>query len=225
MSVKHVGVGSRVNTRAAAFVVAVSLCVAGVLLVVRSIEMPAWESGLDRPVDKEMTPQELERHLSGGDDFALPPSTATSLSIDAIGVEAKVDSVGMNGDGDIGAPPMFRSDRTAWFEDSPYPGAEGISVIVGHVDSGRRGPAVFYDLGLVDPGETVEINRKDQTTLVFTVTKVANYPKRAFPYEEIFTPTRRAELRLITCGGPFDRDDGNYTENTVVYGLLTDVKL
>ena len=39
----------------------------------------------------------------------------------------------------------------------------------------------------------------------FTVTRVARYPKDAFPTAEVYGPTADAELRLITCGGAFDR--------------------
>ncbi len=35
--------------------------------------------------------------------------------------------------------------------------------------------------------------------------------------------TARPELRLITCGGPFDKRTGSYPDNTVVFARLAGV--
>ena len=58
----------------------------------------------------------------------------------------------------------------------------------------------------------------DQIT--FTVDAVRSYPKSAFPAEEVYAPTGRAELRVITCGGHYDRRTG-YDSNTVVFAHLS----
>ena len=54
----------------------------------------------------------------------------------------------------------------------------------------------------------------------FTVTRVARYAKGAFPTAEVYGPTPDAELRLITCGGAFDRAARSYRDNLVVYAAL-----
>ncbi len=89
---------------------------------------------------------------------------------------------------------------------------------VGHADT-RSGPAVFYRLGLLRVGDTVEVGRKDRRVAVFTVDSVRVTPKRDFPDALVYGPTERAELRLITCGGKFDRKTG-YESNTVVFAHL-----
>ena len=53
------------------------------------------------------------------------------------------------------------------------------------------------------------------------VTAVEQYPKDAFPTEEVYGPTPTPELRLITCGGAFDRSTGHYVDNIVAFGHLT----
>ena len=65
-----------------------------------------------------------------------------------------------------------------------------------------------------------EHRRADGTTLRFTVTRTARYPKSAFPTAEVYGPTADAELRLITCGGRFDRSRRSYVDDVVVFARL-----
>ena len=46
---------------------------------------------------------------------------------------------------------------------------------------------------------------------------LARYPKAAFPTAEVYGPTPDAQLRLITCGGDFDRSRRGYADNVVVF--------
>ncbi len=114
-------------------------------------------------------------------------------------------------------------DSTAvagWFTGSPRPGAIGSAVIAGHVDS-RTGPAVFFWLRTMRPGERIYVGRADGTLAVFTVTSVRMYPKDEFPTAAVYGPVPDAELRLITCGGIFDQSLGSYLSNVVVFARLT----
>jgi hypothetical protein len=51
----------------------------------------------------------------------------------------------------------------------------------------------------------------------FVVERVERVPKRELPTTRIWNDTRRPVLRLITCGGSFDRSTGHYRDNVVVY--------
>lgn len=112
-------------------------------------------------------------------------------------------------------------DKAAWYEHSPTPGEVGPSVIIGHIDSEKRGPSVFFRLGAMKPGDTVSVSRADGTTAVFAVDRVEKYPKAEFPTLEVYGNTDDPQLRLITCGGVFDEQAGNYLSNIVVYAHLT----
>jgi sortase (surface protein transpeptidase) len=92
-------------------------------------------------------------------------------------------------------------------------------VVAGHIDS-RRGPAVFYRLHALRPGDRVAVERADGTTVEFAVEGSAQYPKRAFPTEAVFGPSPDPLLRLITCGGTFDRSRRSYRDNVVVTARL-----
>ena len=100
------------------------------------------------------------------------------------------------------------------------PGDRGPAVVAGHVDS-VAGPAVFYRLRELRPGDEVVVDLSDGRTVTFRVTGSLQVPKDAFPTEEVYGPTPDAELRLITCGGEFDRSVRSYEDNTVVFAVRT----
>jgi hypothetical protein len=141
---------------------------------------------------------------------ASPP---VRIEIPSIGVAAAVVRLGLNRDGTMQVPDEFR--LTGWFTGGPAPGETGPAVIAGHVDS-RSGPAVFYRLGDLRPGDDITVERADGTAVHFTVDTIARYPKRAFPTPAVFGPTPEPLLHLITCGGSFDRLRRSYRDNVVV---------
>ena len=145
----------------------------------------------------------------------VPPA---EIRIPSIGVTSEVTVVGLNPDGTLEVPqPGPDYDKAAWYEGSPAPGQTGPSVIEGHVDSAENGPSVFYHLGRVATGDVVEITRDDGSVVTFVVYDVQAYPKDDFPTLTVYGNTNRPELRLITCGGPFDSTRGHYLDNTVVF--------
>ena len=83
-----------------------------------------------------------------------------------------------------------------------------------------RGPAVFYGLGALHKGNTVEVARSDGSRAVFTVYGVQVFAKNAFPGDQVYGDTGAAELRVITCGGGFTKRTG-YDSNVVVFARLT----
>ncbi|MBV9920110.1 MAG: class F sortase, partial [Pseudonocardia sp.] len=64
------------------------------------------------------------------------------------------------------------------------------------------------------------ITRSDGRTVRFSVVAVALYPKDQFPTEAVYGPTSAPELRLVTCGGAFDRSARSYDDNVVVDAAL-----
>jgi Sortase domain len=136
------------------------------------------------------------------------------VRVPAIGVDSGLARLGVDASGALVPPADFT--QVGWFAAGPAPGDVGPAVLAGHVDS-RTGPAVFYRLREVAVGDEVLVDRGDGTTARFTVTAVGRYPKTAFPTAEVYGPTPDAELRLITCGGDFDRETRSYRDNVVVY--------
>lgn len=148
----------------------------------------------------------------------LSQSAPTSVRIPAIEVSSVVNSVGLNPDGTLEVPvpgPLY--DQAAWYRGSPTPGETGPSVIIGHVDSAANGPSVFYELGALEVGDRIEVTRTDRSVATFAVDTVRSFSKDAFPQQTVYGNTQGPELRLITCGGPFDASAGSYRDNTVVF--------
>ena len=141
------------------------------------------------------------------------PSPPVRVEIPAIGVSSRLVRLGLNADGTMQVPGDY--NLAGWFTGGAMPGQEGPAVISGHVDS-KTGPAVFYRLRGLRPGDTVRVQRAAGDWLAFEVTGTARYAKAAFPTEAVFGPVTGPVLRLITCGGDFDRASGHYLDNMVV---------
>ncbi|GGS05039.1 hypothetical protein GCM10010169_57330 [Micromonospora fulviviridis] len=150
----------------------------------------------------------------------LPRSTPTTISIPRIGVHAEIMTLGMNADGTVQVPPLEQAMKAGWYSPGPSPGEAGNSVIVGHVDSAKLGPAVFFNLGALQAGDTISIAREDGSAATFTVTEVKSYPKTAFPTELVYGPSDEPGLRVVTCGGAFDESSHSYADNVIAFASM-----
>ncbi len=153
----------------------------------------------------------------------LPRAEPVRLRIAAIGVDAPMTRVGLDAAGALRTPPPDEPGLAGWYGDGTAPGAAGTAIVAGHVDTPAGDPGVFYDLGALTEGATVEISRADRRTAVFTVRAVELYDKKRFPSEKVYGGSGRPELRLITCGGGYTEGSG-YLGNVVVYATLTAVR-
>jgi len=154
----------------------------------------------------------------------LRRSLPVSVDIPAIGVHSKLLHLGVNPDGTIRVPSLdTRADEAAWYKYSATPGQLGVSVIEGHVDS-YQGAAVFFRLGALLPGDSIDVRLANGITAVFRVTGVRRYAKTRYPAETIYGATGFPALRLITCGGTFDYTTRSYLSSTVVFASLTSVR-
>ena len=136
------------------------------------------------------------------------------LRIAAVGIDTTLVPLGLLANGDMEVP--ADASVAGWYDLGPRPGQPGPAVIAGHVDS-RQGPGVFFPLRQVRPGDLVEVTLEDGSVLRFPVTAVEQHPKDALPVERIWNDTEEPVLRLVTCGGTFDRQSRHYTDNIVVF--------
>jgi sortase (surface protein transpeptidase) len=150
---------------------------------------------------------------------ALKPSAPVRIAIPALGVNAPVMRLGRAADGSVQVPPLADHNLTGWYDRSVTPGQDGTSIILGHVDS-VTGISVFYTIKNLTRGELIQVTRADGKTATFSVDGVQEVAKATFPTAEIYGNTRYPELRLITCGGPFDAATRQYLDNIVVYSHL-----
>ncbi|MGX1269000.1 class F sortase [Streptomyces phaeoluteigriseus] len=152
----------------------------------------------------------------------LPRSRAARLAIPYLDLDAPVMDLRLDSRRRLPAPPEDDPKLVGWYADGPSPGGPGTAVAVGHLDT-DTGPAVFSGLSQLGKGRRIEIRRADGRTAVYTVDRIKNYEKAHFPDREVYGDRGRPELRLITCGGTFDRRSG-YSGNLVVFAHLTKIR-
>jgi hypothetical protein len=151
----------------------------------------------------------------------LPRSVPVSLTIPAIGVNAQVIPLGLDASGGVAIPPLSTPFLTSWYDRGPAPGQDGPAVLLGHVDAAAVGPAVFYKIGDLVPGDLVYVSRRDHRTAVFRVTAVALYQEQDFPTKQVYGFTPNPTLRLITCGGDYDAQTHQYLDRTIAFAVYT----
>jgi hypothetical protein len=150
-------------------------------------------------------------------------STPTRVSVPSISAESRLVATGLQPDGRLAVPPVSEPMQASWFDKSPTPGQVGPSVILGHIN-GNGQPGIFADLSKVVAGAQVVIDRADGQRAVFQVSRVETVPKSSFPTDLVYNDTPNPQLRLITCGGDYDRANRSYLANVIVYADLIDVQ-
>ncbi len=147
----------------------------------------------------------------------LGRSVPVSIDIPSIHVDAKVIPLGLNPNGTVAVPPLSTPMVTGWYDRGPAPGQPGAAAILGHVDAAKVGPAVFYYLGNLRPGAKIFVHLRNGRVAIFETYSIVLFQKAKFPTDRVFGYTSWPTLRLITCGGVFDRKTGHYLGNIVAF--------
>lgn len=145
-----------------------------------------------------------------------------AMSVPAIHARSSLVGLGLLPDHTLQTPPVSQPMQAGWYKLGPAPGQKGAAVITGHVD-GYHMPGIFYHLDDVETGDTINVTRSDDSVVHFTVTRTREVAKSNFPTKQVYGPVNDPELRLVTCGGPFDRAVGSYEHNILVFADATSV--
>ncbi|MFE5090348.1 class F sortase [Streptomyces sp. NPDC056638] len=154
---------------------------------------------------------------------AMSRSVPTRLQIPSLAVKAPFTGLSIGADGRLNPPPPNDSNLVGWFKGGVTPGERGAAIVAGHVDT-TTGPAVFLQLQFLKPGSTVDITRADGSVATFKVDSVETFSKAKFPNKRVYSDTPSAQLRLITCGGPYNRKAKHYEDNVVAFAHLESSK-
>lgn len=136
-----------------------------------------------------------------------------SMSIPAIGIDAPVQHLGTTETGEMAVPDKI--DEVSWFSPGYKPGQNGRAVVAGHVD-GIDGPAIFWDLSKLEPGDEIIVEGEGRK-LIFKVHTMESIPLDEADIPKIFGYSSSPELVLITCSGTYDFDRGTREERLIVY--------
>ncbi|MFB6553387.1 MULTISPECIES: class F sortase [unclassified Streptomyces] len=156
----------------------------------------------------------------GEPETDLPRSKPVRLHIPEISVDAPFTDLAIGANGQLQAPPPDDTNLVGWYAKGASPGEEGTSIIAGHVDT-KTSPAVFARLGQLEEGDVFHVERADGRKASFVVDGVETFDKDDFPSKRVYGDGDRAEVRLITCAGDYDRKAKDYTDNLVVFAHLT----
>jgi len=142
------------------------------------------------------------------------------LQIPAIGVDAFVERVGLTTDNAMDVPAGWQN--VGWYMPGHRPGEAGNAVIAGHLDNSSGGPAVFWDLALLSPGDEVTVTYENGDQFTFMVQDSAQYQFDADVevINRVFGDAPTPNLNLITCQGIWDRNKATYSERLVVFTSL-----
>jgi sortase (surface protein transpeptidase) len=158
-----------------------------------------------------------------GSPAPLAASAPTRVTVPSISAESSLVPTGLQENGSLEVPPVSEPMQASWFDQSPTPGEVGPSIVLGHVNGGGQ-PGIFVNLKDVVAGAQVFIDRADGQRAVFEVSRVDTIPKDSFPTDAVYNDTANPQLRLITCGGDYDRSARSYLSNVIVYADFVEVQ-
>jgi hypothetical protein len=144
-----------------------------------------------------------------------------ALQVDSVGVDAPIELGGVV-DGIMMDPsgPWVVS----WYEPLGKVGEGGNVVMAGHVDYWNVGPAVFWDVRYLPEGDIIRVVGEDGKNYEYAVQWTQSYMADQLTPEviqgEIVGDTGQETLTLITCGGEFNPDTGEYNQRWVVRANL-----
>jgi sortase (surface protein transpeptidase) len=146
------------------------------------------------------------------------PGLPMRLTVPVIGINAKVEYVGVDKDNNMDVPKD--AFNVAWFKPGTVPGNVGNAAIAGHLDYYGIKEAVFYRLNTLKPGDRIYMRDDKGRDRAFVVTRHMTCEYKSCPLTETFGPTDATRLNLITCAGTFNRAQQNYDKRTVIFSEL-----
>lgn len=136
------------------------------------------------------------------------------LLVPRFDLDMAIVATGISGDGLMALPEQ--PSEIGWYRYGPRPGdAAGSAVLAGHVDSRRFGIGPLAELRKLGEGDRIVV-QSEGGQQTYEVRQVAQISKRVVPLGEVFVRSGPATLRIVTCGGPYDRSRGGYLDNVVV---------
>lgn len=143
---------------------------------------------------------------------AVPP---VRVQIPSSGVDVPVQPVGIEPDGLLELPEDITVAGWYKYGSDPLSNA-GSTLIAAHLDSLPQGIGPFVALKSLTPGTEVLVSTADGGQSRYQVSSVQNIGKTQLPLGELFDRAGSPRVVLVTCGGPWSDEIGNYTENVIV---------
>jgi len=135
------------------------------------------------------------------------------LRIPSLGVNARVESVGIKADGTMGTPQDFKN--VSWYSLGAKPGGEGSTVFAGHVNNALAQSGVFEQLSQIKKGDYITVADDAGRSKIYKVVTIEEYAANA-PTEALFATRGQEQLVLITCDGEWIPSARTFDKRLVV---------
>lgn len=145
------------------------------------------------------------------------PFMPTELIIPAIKVKANIEPVGVLDNGQMDVPKQ--TEVVGILHPGVIAGEQGNMVMDGHVDS-YSGPAVFFNLKKLKPGDPIIVRDMNREKLTYIVQSVESYPTSDAPVDRVFGETDERMLNLVTCSGKYSRKKREHEQRLIVFAKL-----
>jgi hypothetical protein len=145
-----------------------------------------------------------------------PVAAPTRVIIAALDIDGPVIPVGVNAASQLDVPPDART--LVWYRYGPSPGGPGSAVIAGHLNW-RGTTGIFARLDKIPVGATITVVYDDGSQRDFIVSAVELVDKPAVAVNGTFAREGERMLRLVTCGGEFEKAVRSYRSNVVVTAI------
>ncbi|WP_370932423.1 class F sortase [Amycolatopsis sp. cg13] len=188
----------------------------GLVFVLATDKTPAPEMAHTAPAARPAAPPNRSVVAVNNPTVRVVP---IAVHLPKLAADSSLIRLGLDANQRMQTPSVTTPMQAGWYEPGPAPGQTGPAVIVGHVD-GASQPGIFYRLHELAPGDRVTVERADGSVLTFVVRRTIHASKDRFPTKEVYGRTAGPELRLITCGGSFDRAVRSYRDNIIVFAQL-----
>jgi len=151
--------------------------------------------------------------------YHVAPERPRILTIESLGVKARVFEVGTDG---RGQPQLAKNSYDAgWYNVGTLPGAPGAVVLSGAC-SGSVGNGVFSRLGELSSGDKLTVEKGDGTILTYNVTYSEKLPVDSVDMTVVLQPPYGTTkgLNLIGCTGSYSTKTNDFADRTIVYTVL-----
>jgi LPXTG-site transpeptidase (sortase) family protein len=193
----------------------VGVAVVAILAVSGWLLVSAHERPQPRPAHVAAVPSTLPSATASATPAASAPPAVQpqQLAIPRLGVQAPIENKGIDSHNQMEAPD--KPFDVAWYPFTAKPGSGGNAVFAGHKDFAGVGPAVFWKLGQLGPGDSIQVTGADQTQLQYEVTQTWDYTLSTIPMASVLAQGNGDQLTLITCAGSYSQAAG-YDHRLVV---------
>ena len=107
--------------------------------------------------------------------------------------------------------------EVTWYKETGSPGLRGTNVVLaGHLNWYTTPYAVFHNIDKLQEGDLIIVTGEDGFEYTYQVRWVKLFDEANADMDALVGPTDKSSLTLITCGGEWDADAGQYGKRTVV---------